>query len=303
MDGDAVIIIIIFGFILLFLVYVLYNKHIMKQMDKMLDEAIKGDYEPSSYTESQLSKMESKLGRFLKVNKLKRVQIEQEQNSVRTLISDISYQTKTPIANVLLYTELLREQRELSPKSQEMVEQIATGAENLNFLIQALIKTSRLESGILKVVPKKGMVDELIDGVIKQGKQGAELKDISIDFHKPSSPIYAMYDFKWCAEALYNILDNAIKYTPPKGMIKINIKPYEFFVQINISDTGKGIEKDEIPNMFSRFWRSADSAEVEGVGIGLYLTREIIEACGGYIKVQSKIGVGTSLSVFLPINQ
>ena len=109
-----------------------------------------------------------------------------------------------------------------------------------------------------------------------------------------------MFDYKWTAEAVYNIIDNAVKYTPSGGLIKIDITEYEMFCAVNVTDSGIGIDEEELGKIFSRFYRGRNAVYEEGVGIGLFLSREILSAEKGYIKVKSKIGQGSSFSVFLP---
>ena len=143
------------------------NKKMLKKLDEMLDKAIAGTFEAKVYDESQLSKIESKMARFLEQSHLRREQIEGERERVRSLISDISHQTKTPLANVALYTQLLAEQ-DLTYEQAKLVGQIAASSEKLNFLVQALVKTSRLESGIIKIEPNPGDVYELISTAVAE---------------------------------------------------------------------------------------------------------------------------------------
>ena len=100
-------------------------------------------------------------------------------------------------------------------------------------------------------------------------------------------------------EALFNILDNAVKYTEPKGKINISITKYELYIRIDISDNGVGLDEEEYASIFKRFYRGNNTDDIEGIGLGLYLAREIITKQGGYIKVKSKKGVGSTFSVFL----
>lgn len=275
-------------------------RKIIDTLDKMLDEAISGTFSPKSYNETEISKIESRLSRFLSENRLKKGQIESEQDKIRALISDISHQTKTPLANILLYAQLLDEQEGIPDEAKALTAQITAGTEKLNFLIQSLIKTSRLESGIIKVLPRKGDVRELIMAACEESAPKACNKNIKITFEPSSEPILAIFDPKWCAEALYNILDNAIKYTGVGGRADITVIAYEMFIRIDVQDTGKGICEEDLPRVFGRFWRAKDSVDTEGVGIGLFLAREIISACGGYIKVSGVVSVGSVFSVFLP---
>lgn len=283
-----------------FLMYHIKTRKTLKSLDGMLDEAISGDFEPKSYDETELSKIESKLSRFLSESKLKKGQILSEQEKIRSLISDISHQTKTPIANVLLYAQLLAEQDGMPDGAKPLTAQITAGTEKLNFLIQSLIKTSRLESGIIKLSPRRGDVRELIAAVCEESASRAQGKGIELAPEPAAEAIFAMFDLKWCGEALSNILDNAIKYTDSGGRVDVTAKPYEMFVRVDVRDTGRGIHEEDLPRVFGRFWRAKDSADVEGVGIGLYLAREIVSGCGGYIKVKSAENNGSVFSVFLP---
>lgn len=107
------------------------------------------------------------------------------------------------------------------------------------------------------------------------------------------------HDQKWTAEAIANILDNAVKYTPAGGKISITVRPWQFYTRIDISDTGIGIKKEHYHDLFQRFYRAEEVAAEEGVGLGLYLANGIVTRQKGYISVKSKIGEGTTFSVYL----
>jgi signal transduction histidine kinase len=264
----------------------------------MLDEAIAGTFEARSYNESQLSKIESMMARFLEQSQLRREQIESERERVRSLISDISHQTKTPLSNVALYTQLLAEQ-DLTEEQQKLVVQISASADKLTFLVGSLVKTSRLESGIVKIESTPGNVYRLVSDAVAECENLVAIKNIRLSFIEGNEPIMALYDARWCAEALFNIIENAIKYTPESGSVSVSVTEYEMFVRIDVTDTGRGIREEDLTKVFGRFWRATESMDSPGVGIGLYLTREIITACGGYIKVSSILGKGSTFSAFL----
>ncbi|MGO0904350.1 sensor histidine kinase [Clostridioides difficile] len=273
----------------------------MNKLDNMIDLAIDGRFTETMYDESVLSSVESKMNNYLCSSSISSQNIELEKNKVKSLISDISHQTKTPISNILLYSEILSENNELTETSKKSVQQICNQAENLNFLISSLINASRLETNIINIIKTKNSVNELIDKVVKQLRPKSEIKNIKIKIDKNIESNKASFDMKWTIEALHNIIENAIKYTHQNGYIQITTVPYEFFFRIDISDNGIGIEEYEINDIFKRFYRSKGVSQYEGVGIGLFLTREIIYAQGGYIKVISVVGEGTVFSVFLPI--
>ncbi|MCL2109081.1 MAG: HAMP domain-containing histidine kinase [Oscillospiraceae bacterium] len=274
------------------------RKTLLKKLDKMLDEAIAGAFEVQSYDESKLSKIEAKTARFLELSQLKREQIDGERERVRSLISDISHQTKTPLANISLYTGLLSEQ-DLSDSQKKFTAQISASADKLEFLIGSLVKVSRLESGIIKIEALPGNVFDLVNNAVSECESLATDKKISLTFPENQPPITALFDPKWCGEALFNIIENAVKYTPEGGSVSVSVTEYEMFARIDVSDTGRGIREEDLPKIFTRFWRAAESADSQGVGIGLYLARQIVTACGGYIKVSSDFGKGTVFSVFL----
>lgn len=129
----------------------------------------------------------------------------------------------------------------------------------------------------------------------------ADTKGISIVME--NTTIHTCFDLKWTAEAVYNIMDNAVKYTETGGSITIKVIAYDLFCRIDITDSGIGIAEDELSKIFMRFSRYPTVSSQEGVGIGLFLAREIITAQGGYIKVQSRCGSGSTFSLFLPICQ
>ncbi len=294
------IVLAIIGIIALIISIIQYKiaEKTLININSMLDKAISGNFKVSLYDESMLSKTESKMADFLSLSSLSMQNIKLDQERLNSLISDISHQTKTPIANILLYSELLNEQA-LTVENQNLVKSITTQSEKLEFLIKSLIKTSRLENGIITVNPKTQNIIAMLSEAIETIKIKAKNKNISIAYDYIQHEITADFDWKWTVEAVYNILDNAVKYTDADGEICINVIEYEIFVRIDIADNGIGICEDELQKIFLRFYRSADSSEHYGVGIGLYLSRKIINAEGGYIKVKSNKGSGSVFSVFL----
>lgn len=294
------IVLAIIGIIALIISIIQYKiaEKTLININSMLDKAISGNFKVSLYDESMLSKTESKMADFLSLSSLSMQNIKLDQERLNSLISDISHQTKTPIANILLYSELLGEQA-LKEESQNLVKSITAQSEKLDFLIKSLIKTSRLENGIITVNPKTQNIIAMLSEAIETIKIKAKNKNISIAYDYIQHEITADFDWKWTVEAVYNILDNAVKYTDADGEICINVIEYEIFVRIDIADNGIGICEDELQKIFLRFYRSADSSEHYGVGIGLYLSRKIINAEGGYIKVKSNKGSGSVFSVFL----
>ena len=291
--------IILLGF-LLAAVIVLWNRRktqkTMDTIEKMLDAAMDGSFSESTFDESKLSSLETKFAHYLSSAETSSRNVAQEKDRIKSLIADISHQIKTPIANLLLYSELLMEE-DLPALAKANVDALYNQLEKLRFLIDSLVKLSRLENGIITLSPQRTALQPLLQGIAEQYVAKAAEKGLSLQLHDTN--ISATFDMKWTAEALTNIVDNAIKYTE-HGTIAISAESYEMFARIDISDTGAGISESEQSKIFARFYRSKNVREQEGVGIGLYLARQIISGEGGYIKVASVPGKGSTFSIFLP---
>lgn len=272
------------------------HREITDRLRRMIEAAAKGHFNESEFDESVCSAVESEMTDYLAASEAARKESASEKKKIQMLIADISHQTKTPVANLLLYAELLKEQ-EKDPENREYVEAIQKQAEKLNFLIRSLIKMSRLETGIIMLSPRQQDLKEMLDDVVDSYRKKAVEKGLELILLAGQEPV--CFDRKWTAEAVGNLLDNAIKYTEA-GRITIRTKRYELFTAIEIEDTGNGLEEKEIPQIFQRFRRGEEARDQEGVGIGLYLAREILSGEGGYIKVSSEKGKGSVFAVFLP---
>ena len=277
------------------------EKKLLYKLEDMIGSAREGNFDVTQIDETMLSSVENSMSRFLDDCSVSEKNLKEQKDKIQTLISDISHQTVTPISNILLYSQLLEEKMTNDPGEQTQIVAIREQAEKLSFLIESLVKTSRLETGIIKTVNTRVEMHELLTRVIDSVKTKADKKGISISFEN-AIPIYACCDKKWTTEALFNILDNAVKYTENGGQIKAELTEYSMFCRIDISDNGVGIAEDELPKIFGRFYRSERTSDEQGIGLGLYLVREIIENEGGYVKVSSTPGIGTKFSVFLNVS-
>lgn len=270
----------------------------LRRLDEMLTDAINGTFEESRYDESELSRLESRWKQYFTTSKMSMEQTKKERESMKMLVSDISHQTRTPLSNILLYSELLAEQAE-KKEEKELAGQILMQTEKLEFLLQSLIKMSRLETDVLEVVPKVQNIAQLLDETVGEMSAKAKKKEIIISCEN-AKEIEAAFDLKWTKEALGNILDNAIKYSPKHSEVQIEVREYEFYVCINVKDQGIGVCEEEKAQIFRRFYRGGRVQQEDGVGIGLYLAREILQKEKGYIKLTSKVGKGSCFGLYLP---
>ena len=269
----------------------------MHTMDKMLDDAIRGVFQPAHFDESRLSAVEAKLKQYLDASGTSAARLTEDRARVQGLIADISHQTKTPIANLLLYAGLLAD-KDLPDDCRGYVEQLTAQAEKLQFLIESMVKAGRLETGVIAVQPRPADVGALTQAAVQSALPEAERRGVQLS--RLPAEVGACFDPKWTQEALGNLIDNAIKYTPAGGSVTVSVTPYELFCRIDVADTGPGIPEDEQGRIFERFYRSPTVRDAQGVGLGLYLAREIAAANGGYIKVTSRPGNGSTFSLFLP---
>lgn len=273
------------------------TRRILENMNRMLEDATRGEFTEDSFDESLLSALESKLAHYLAASTVSARNVQAEKDKLKTLIGDISHQTKTPIANIALYTQLLSEQA-LPEESRPCVDALEGQTRKLQSLIDALVKTSRLESGVIALHPAPGKLLPTLESAVSQLAPRAAAKSIRITLEPTDAS--AVFDPKWTEEAVYNLLDNAVKYTPAGGAVRVTATAYPMFSAVHVRDTGSGIPEEEQPRVFQRFYRSPEHAEEEGVGIGLYLVRQIAEGQGGYVKISSQPGAGSTFSLYLP---
>lgn len=269
------------------------------QLEEALDHILSGK-EPEAIcenTDTLWGKISEKLWRASHVWQRKEQEIITEKKELEQLISHISHQTKTPVSNLKICIEILHGYP--SPeKTDEFLNIMETEADKLDFLIQSMVKMSRLETGMIKIRSNESNLQKTIGKAVSGIVPKAEKKQIRL--HVTCSPqIQVLHDGKWTAEAIFNILDNGVKYTAKGGSIWVTVTEQEIFTQIAIRDTGKGIAPLRHAEIFTRFYREPEVHDQEGIGIGLYLAREIIELQKGYIQVHSEEGKGAEFRICL----
>lgn len=293
---------LVFACVVLFIVFlrrklVLFSDSLCRTIDDMLDGTAPP---PQIYEEENLFyKINHRLTRLYEVLRENQESMAKERANLQELVSDISHQVKTPIANLQMVNATLLEQPVPEEKRQEFLMASSGQLEKLDFLMQAMIKTSRLETGVISLDKKMQPLYDTLAAALGGILLNAERKNIHVSVACPADIVLA-HDRKWTSEALFNILDNAVKYTPAGGDIQVSVQSWEFYVKVDITDSGKGIAENRQGRIFKRFYREEEVHDIEGIGIGLYLAREIVTMQGGYIKVVSTVGCGSTFSVFLP---
>lgn len=275
----------------------LFTTDLCRTLDSMIDGCSQQRWESDS--ETLLARIRHRLARLYRIMEENRCKVEEERKELQSIVSDISHQIKMPVSNLKMVTDTLLSRKVTEQERQEFLRGIRRQTEKLDFLFQALVKTSRLETGIIQMKKENSSLYDTVAHAMGGIVYEAEEKEICVAVSCPED-LYLCHDSKWTAEALFNLLDNAVKYTPPGGHIRVMVIRWEMYVEIKVTDTGKGISESNQAAIFQRFYREEEVHSQPGVGIGLYLTREIITRQGGYIKVVSEAGKGSAFSIFLP---
>lgn len=273
---------------------------VMAHLLQRMDNAIHGQIQEMAYDESMDAAITQRLNRLLQIAGMHKEQAELERDTIKALISDISHQVRTPLSNIMLYIELLREQA-LEKDIEVLADKIQKNSEKLDFFMKELVKSSYVEQEMILVHPQMVSVEELIDISCQNVELAAFRKKIMIkkELSKEVSEKLCYADKKWTIEALGNLLENAIKYSKEESMVQIRCKEQESFLCIEVQDDGIGIKEEEQGKVFERFYRSEQVKEQPGFGIGLYLVREVLSKQGGYLKLTSKLGKGTVIAMYL----
>lgn len=260
------------------------NQRIFERFERIL-----GGESADHIADEHLTPTERKLITYLNELETREAKVQNGYRSISSLVADIAHQSKTPLASILMYTEM-----------GENGEIIRAQTEKLSFLMDSLTKLAKCEGGLIaeNLLPKDNSVKELLRQVIEANYANADAKNIDIRCEIPDD-LTAIFDLRWTAEAVGNILDNAVKYSPESSEITISACAYDMFVRIDIADKGGGIPEDELCNIWKRFYRGKNAANHSGVGIGLYLTANILNTEGGRVSAKSDEN-GSIFTVYLP---
>ena len=248
--------------------------------------------------EGVFNRIYSDLNKLSRSLNIKLRNLDKEKESIKGLVTDISHQLKTPLASLKLYNSLLIEEDLDEEERMEFLTTNKKSIDKLHNLIDSLVNISRLETSMISIKKENKDIKNTIIKAIESVKVKASLKNIEIIVNDFESKIIP-HDTKWTEESIFNILDNAVKYTSINGKIEVEVYETINFYRIDIKDNGIGIDKKEFNNVFKRFYRSEEVNELEGSGVGLYLSRKIVESQGGNIIVDSKKGQGSKFSLFL----
>ncbi len=257
--------------------------------------------------DSLTGRISEKLSRISHIMERRAQESSQEKQQVQELIADISHQTRTPLANQKICLEILRDELQTLQESGETVQsalefldRLEHQTDKLDFLLESLVKMSRLETGIIQISKENQDLRPALERALSAAVPAASAKGIRLTAEIGEDGIFLPHDGKWTEEAVYNLLDNGVKYTSEGGEIRLEVRRGEMFTEIHVKDTGKGIAPDRQARIFTRFYREPEIHDQDGIGIGLYLTRKIAELQKGYVEVRSVPGEGSDFCISLP---
>ncbi len=297
---------LVFFFLLLLVcvvIWILTGLYYRKQMERTyqgilerLDRAIGGELQDTVFDESMDAAVTERLNRLVCISGMHQKKAEKERDIIKSLISDISHQVRTPLTNIMLYTGLMQE-KILDKNIMQLADRIRRQSDKLDFFMKELVKSSYAESEIINVHPRMTSVGKMISTACQMSELAALHKNIDVIYEETEAVCYA--DDKWTTEAIGNVLENAVKYSPEYSTVRIRVTVYESFVCIEVTDKGMGIREDEQGMVFERFYRSKDACREPGFGIGLFLVREVLSKQGGYVRIKSEINQGTTVCLYL----
>ena len=275
------------------------NRKMYRTIDRMLDEILDGEpVSQSDIREGEISVLASKAKRVKEKVDLGISTAEEEKEQVKSLISNMSHQLKTPLAGLMMYREMLEDENLDEETRKRFLGKMKGQSEKIDWILQSLFKMVNLEQGAVvfeaEALPVRDTILDAVTAVLDR----ADRRNIRI-LTEPFEDRLLWHNRKWTAEVLVNLLENAVKYTEPGGRITISVCPMEMYTEIAVRDTGRGIRQEELTEIFKRFYRSRDVENIEGSGIGLYLSRLILEHETGYMTAESELGEGSKFSVFL----
>lgn len=302
MEQDAYLYIVLLAVICTGAVYGIYRKRkIYRDIDKLLDCIL--NREEICRSEVKEGEFSALVSRLLRIQQMMNVQVEsaeEEKEQVKSLVSNMSHQLKTPLANLSVYTDILEDQELAAAKKLEVSGKLKRQVEKLDWIISSLTKMVKLEQDVIsfeaQALPIRQTILDAVDTVYEKMEK-KQIRIISEPYEYDK--VRLLHNREWTVECFVNILENAVKYMKPGGTIRIRVKSFEIYTEIQFIDNGCGIHEEEIPHIFKRFYRGKENGHIEGSGIGLYLSGLILEKEKGYMTVRSVYGEGSCFSVFL----
>lgn len=287
--------------ILLLIIFLRYNNHKdkkIKEITNYIEEINKKNYklDIEDNTEDELSILKNELYKTTVMLKEVAENSVNDKLNLKNSLSDISHQLKTPLTSILIMLDNILDNKDMEENIRnEFIKDIKREIINIKFLVEAILKLSKIDSNSVKFTKREVVLKEIITEAVKNVSMISELKNVQIKVIGNETDKITC-DLKWQVEAITNILKNCIEHSKENSEIVVKYEQNNMYSEIEIKDFGIGIDKQDLPHIFERFYKGKNSSN-ESVGIGLALSKSIIENDNGYIGVYSELGKGTVFTI------
>ena len=284
-------------------VYIAFTKRRFKKISELNEYLAavcsgKLDLDLPDNSEGELSILKNNLYKIIAMLRFQNEKLRQDKLYLADSMTDISHQLKTPLTSMMVMSDILKDEQS-AEKRKDFVDIIQTQLEKMRWLILNLLKLSKLDAGTVEIRNDSLSAAKMIESSAKPFLVSFDLREIS--FSSSGEDFNFKGDEGWISEALSNIIKNSLEHTSCGGKISVRLKSTALFGMIEITDNGCGMDEEDLRHIFERFYRGKNSSP-ESVGIGLALTKAIIERHNGKIEVKSEVGKGTTFEVYLPLS-
>lgn len=267
----------------------------VKDINAYLSRVLTGDYSLDIFdnSEGEISILKNNIYKVVVMLKSTNEELSKEKLGLASSLADITHQLKTPLTSITVMTDLLENEQDEEKRS-ELLEIIKTQTEKMNWLTATLLKLSRLDADAAEFNFAQIKISDVISASIKPFLLSLDLKNIRLTADFDDFEFNG--DIIWTTEAVKNIIKNCIEHTFDGGELKIRTNCTNLFNELIISDNGCGIDRDDLPHIFERFYHGKN-ASADSVGIGLNLAKEILSKQRADISAESEIGKGSVFKI------
>lgn len=286
---------------LIILIFYLYDKNKskkIKEITKMISKINNRqfDIDINDFNEGELSILKNEISKTTIMLRQVADNSVKDKLNLKDSLGDISHQLKTPLTSITIMIDNILDSPDMNEKTRKkFLINIKREILNINFLVMSLLKLSKFDANVVKFNKESVYLKDIIIESIKNVSMIKELKNITIKVSGDDN-IKLLCDFKWQVESITNILKNSIEHTSEYGTVEVNYSENKLYTRILIKDNGKGINSDDLPHIFDRFYKGKNGSD-DSFGIGLSLSKTIIEKEGGSITVKSTPNIGTIFTI------
>ncbi|MEY8000080.1 ATP-binding protein [Clostridium sp. Mt-5] len=270
----------------------------IRRLNTGAKKIIDGDYNISisEDREGDFSKLSNSFNSMRKIIRNNLDELKKEKQFLVELLSDISHQLKTPLSSMIVYNDILLNKQVSKEQSRTFLINSKNQLYRMNWLIKSILKLARLDARAIEFHMERQSLNETTRYSIEALEDKIKSAGVQVDLHENEKILFP-HDRQWLCESLINIVKNCVEHTQNGGRVDVYVMENPIYKRIIVSDNGEGIDEKDLPNIFKRFYKARTSKSSDSIGIGLALSKSIIEAHGGIINVQSKLGVGTTFTI------